>query len=177
MIGATVRRLFIVFTGAAALYYGFCNVEAVAAVTGQNAVKVTKPQPVKWFAVAERVSPTKAKVTVKAIIQDGWHIYGFDMPDGGPMATGIEFSLPKGVKPDGKLKPSRQASRKFDVLFDSEVEFWTGKEIVFTQYLKLEGAKAGDAVGLKCTVSFMGCNDDTCLPPKSVILDVNIPAE
>lgn len=129
--------------------------------------------PVVWKAMAERVTPSKAVITLVAVINEGWHLYGFRMPDYGPRPTDIKFSLPEGVRLKGKLRPSRKVSRKFDAMFGSEVEFWTGKEVMFTQNLILDTGVG--AVSVKCGISFMGCNDETCLPYRQLSLDINIP--
>ncbi len=161
-----VCAIFVVlFTGALILP------PASGAIGNMQTQDVSKP--IVWSATAERISASEAMIELRADIKEGWHLYGFRMPEDGPMPTDIRFSLPKGVKLIGKLKPSQEVVRRFDDMFDCEVEFWSGKEIVFTQKLAI-GSSTG-SVSVRCEVSYMGCDDNTCLPYRQLSFNVIVP--
>ncbi|MBD5226081.1 MAG: hypothetical protein HDS68_09020 [Bacteroidales bacterium] len=147
---------------------------SVGSIIQVNASKREISKPIVWNATAERTAVTDAVIKLSAEIKDGWHLYGFLMPEDGPKPTDIKFSLPEGVRLAGELNPSIEVSRKFDTMFDSEVEFWGGNEIVFTQNLVIDPG-IGE-VHVMCDISFMGCNDETCLPYRHLSLEIRIPS-
>lgn len=122
------------------------------------------PSPIKWRAFVKMTNETEGTVTLKAIIDEGWHLYGTTLPEGGPKATSIDFSESKGVKFLNNFTPSAKPVEKEDEIFGLKLNWWE-KGVSFTRKFKLTGKKA-DAV-LKGKVMFMGCNDETCLPPKT----------
>ena len=109
-------------------------------------------------------SDKEGVVTVIATIADGWHLYGMKMPETGPKPTQVKFELPAGVELTGKLTVNRGTVRKYDDMFGGELEYWGSGELKFTRHFKI--TKAEGHIPIKCMVSFMGCNDETCLPPQ-----------
>ena len=58
---------------------------------------------------AQFTAPTADKpahLFITATIQPGWHIYSITQPPGGPLATKIEVTPPKGVRIAGPFQPS-----------------------------------------------------------------------
>ena len=109
------------------------------------------------------------RATLKADIDSGWHLYALDQPPGGPVATTIKtpegspFSIGKKIDfPSPQTKPDpnfivdgKPLETKF---FIDHVEFG-----VVVQALQ---DVAADSVAID--VRFQLCNDQFCLPPKTV---------
>ena len=50
-------------------------------------------KPVKWQFYTEKISDSEVNLVFKATIDDGWHIYGMDIPEGGPISTSFWRSM------------------------------------------------------------------------------------
>jgi thiol:disulfide interchange protein DsbD len=48
-------------------------------------------EPIKWSTELKKTSETSANVIIRATIEDGWHLYGLNIPKDGPRATTIVF--------------------------------------------------------------------------------------
>ncbi len=127
--------------------------------------------PVRWHASVEMTSPVEGQVRISARLQEGWHLYGTDIPKGGPKATRIDLTSSSGIRLVGEAIPSRQPVRRFDNLFAMELEWWD-KNVEFVQ--KFELTEKGNAKILG-TVSYMSCNDQTCSMPMKESLELAIP--
>ncbi len=125
--------------------------------------------PVKWRVNARMTSSTTGVVTVKATIDDGWHLYSTE-DDAGPKPTKFDLSKSQGVKFTGALKPSVKAKREKDPNF-GDTKFWEGS-VTFTAPFKLTGSRANAKIA--GTVNFMTCNGENCMPPKTVQLNCNV---
>lgn len=77
-------------------------------------------KPVKWSYAANKTSKTQTTLYLKATIDEGWHIYSQNVPEGGPMKTSFNFVTSKAYKPVGKtIEP--KAIVKFEKSFDMNV--------------------------------------------------------
>ncbi len=164
-IGVTVCMIAAMFS-----FFGICVAQTAARSFGISVPSVASP--IGWQAESHMLSATEGVVTVTATLEDGWHLYGMKMPDGGPQPTQIRFEFPAGVEATGKLTVNRTAVRKYDDMFGAELEYWDGAKVTFTRHFKVKNSPDGKQ--LKCVVRFMGCNDETCLPPQTKTLTVKI---
>lgn len=120
------------------------------------------PVPVKWRASAKMVSATEGVVTLKATVQKGWHLYGMDIPSGGPKATAIEFDKTTGIEFTGNITPSVKPVEVHDPQFGIDVTWWESS-VTFTRTFR----KTGDVSSVSGSITYMGCNDQTCTPPRT----------
>lgn len=120
------------------------------------------PQAASCTAKIETTGDDEGVVTLTVTPNAGWHIYGFDIPKGGPKAMKIDFTESTGIELIGKPTVSQQAEKHFDKSFDMEVSYWS-KPVVIKQRFKLSGASSGTIKGY---LQYQGCNDETCAPPK-----------
>ena len=120
-------------------------------------------EPIKWNFKSQNVSTDVVDLQFTATIDQGWHLYGTDLPEGGPIATTFDFNEVVGATLDGKIKADQKPTLKFDPQFDMELN-WYDNRVTFTQRIKLSDSNYR-IVG---NVRFMGCNDATCLPPTPV---------
>lgn len=121
-------------------------------------------RPVKWRSSVTRIDDSTAQVKVVATIDAGWHIYGTDIPEGGPVATEFKVKSVSGGKPKGKVLISdRTLESGYDDTFMMHIE-WYVSRMEFTQNFALVDSLPFDAV---ITVRYMCCNDESCLPPST----------
>ncbi|MDE6300308.1 MAG: protein-disulfide reductase DsbD N-terminal domain-containing protein [Muribaculaceae bacterium] len=119
--------------------------------------------PIRWRMTVKMTSATEGVATLRAVVAPGWHLYGFDLPEDGPRPTAINFDKSEGVVLKGALTPARKPLSVDDPMFGVRLSWWDA-DVTFTQKFKI---KKGTTPRLEATVSYMGCNDQTCLPPKT----------
>ena len=118
-------------------------------------------EPVKWTQELKSTGETTADVILKASIDEGWHLYGLNLPKGGPIATSIVFDKIENAEKVGSIQTPSKLLKAFDANFDMELN-WYANEAVFIQKIKFTDASK---VSIKGYVEFMVCNDESCLPP------------
>lgn len=119
--------------------------------------------PIRWRMTIKMTSPVEGVATLRAIVEPGWHLYAFELPEDGPRPTKISFEKSEGLQLVGQLTPARKPLNVEDPVFGMNLSWWDSN-ITFTQKFKLV---KGKTPRLEATVSYMGCNDQTCLPPKT----------
>lgn len=123
--------------------------------------------PVKWQVTVKMDSADKGTVIFKARLLPGWHLYGMNLPEGGPKATAIDMGASSGVEFTSSLKADRAPIKVHDSMFDLDLTWWNS-DIAFRRTFKV--TKPGDA-RIAGKISFMSCNDETCSPPKTQAFD------
>lgn len=120
---------------------------------------------IRWRTTVKMSSDTEGILTVRALVSDGWHLYGTKLPKGGPKPTVLDFANCRGIKFTGPFKPSVAPVTKNDPTFGIPLTFWDGN-VAFSRPFKLTGPK--EKTEIIGSITFMGCNDQTCLPPKTI---------
>lgn len=118
-------------------------------------------KPVTWSYVAKKKG-NEATIYIKAVIDNGWHVYSQNIKPGGPTPTAFTFSPSKEYKLVGKTIEPKPIT-KFEKVFDQNVSYFE-KAVVFQQKVKLNKA----TTNVKAKVEFMVCDDSRCLPPDEV---------
>lgn len=116
--------------------------------------------PVKWKSAVKMTDDTHGVVTFTASIDKGWHLYNTKLPDGGPVATSVEWTQKNGVTLDGGLTPSTKPREAHDATFDMTLSWWENG-VTLTQKFTATGSK----FNLKGNIRYMACNDATCSSP------------
>ncbi len=119
--------------------------------------------PIKWSFEHNKLSDSAGEIVLKATIDEGWHLYGTQLPEDGPIATSFVFEQLQDIALDGELVVPAGLVRQNDPNFAMDLN-WYEKEAVFVQKVKY----TGEAPALSGYVNFMACNDETCLPPDEV---------
>lgn len=124
------------------------------------------PNQIDWTATIEGPTDGVATVTVTGTIADGWHIYGFEMPQlepeaGVPDPTSLTLELPSGVTLDGEMVKNGNSSTHFDEFMNLNLPWLTGT-VSFVQKVNVADNAGGDIVG---TVRYMACTEQSCTPP------------
>ncbi len=117
-------------------------------------------EPVKWTFDSKQEG-TEATLIFKAVIDEGWHLYDTNLPDGGPVKTSIQYADSSQFDFVGELVKDPQPIEVFDKTFNMKLSYFS-HQVVFTQKIKL---KNSDKTDLKGVIEFMSCNDETCTPP------------
>ena len=119
-------------------------------------------EPITWTVTGNAKNDTLFEVVFNAKIEKGWHLYATELPQGGPVATQFHFDRLQDAALQGDILASRAAEKSFDENFQMQLQ-WYEKEVSFTQLVKVQ-----DGFVIAGNVEFMGCNDNTCLPPSHV---------
>ncbi len=104
------------------------------------------------------------KAKLKAEIEEGWHLYAVEQPEGGPFPTKITTADDAEFKIDGNIE-SPKPIIKLDPNFQIETKYFE-KQAEFN--LPLKAVNEANADDLAVNVRFQVCNDTVCLPPKTV---------
>lgn len=113
------------------------------------------------------VAPGAAfRVQLVATMGEGWHLYSTTQPPGGPIATRITVSKGQIVTLDGKIEaPAPQVS--FDQNFGMDTELFEG-EVTFVLPLRVAADATPGPHTIAVETYFQACNDQVCLPPRTV---------
>jgi thiol:disulfide interchange protein len=132
-------------------------------------VKAQVYNPVKWKTSVEKISSTEYELQIKAIIENGWHLYSQRIPVDGPNPTHFTFLGNAAYKLVGGVIEERGKTIN-DPVFKMQIKFFE-KETTFKQLIKVIAAKPFQ---VKAELEFMACNDENCLPPTYEDLQFNV---
>ncbi len=125
--------------------------------------------PVKWSFSSKKVGAGIYELQMKAVIDEGWHMYAQQVPENTVEPTVITFSKNPLLVVDGKVKENGRLLRLFEKNFNATLPYYE-KEVSFVQRVNVKGSVKTKMKGM---VRFMVCDDHQCLPPKEV--EFNIP--
>lgn len=126
---------------------------------------------VKWTHSVKMTSATEGVVTLTAKVDKGWHVYGLDIPKGGPKPTSFNFDKSTGIATVGAVKFTPKPTKKHDKAFDMDLTWWANK-VTFTQKFKVTDSRTAK---IAVTVRYMACNDTNCMPPKRETFEIAVP--
>ncbi len=115
---------------------------------------------IQWQKEVKQVSDSEFDVLFTATIGDGWHLYGTEIPEGGPQKTELNFDKLEGVELVGSLKATSEAITRYDDMFEMTITYFEHKAN-FVQRFKITKPN----YQLEAYVRYMICNDGQCLPP------------
>lgn len=136
-------------------------------IAGTLSLKAQTMDPVTWSYAVKEVTQTEAVITVKATIDDQWHIYSMELPANNPMATSISYTPSRQYQLIGKTTESNLMST--DQTTDLHLSYFE-HYAVFEQRIKL---KAKD-VTIKETITFLAENDKVTLAPRTIELTIPV---
>ncbi len=110
-----------------------------------------------------------SSIELEATIQKNWVIYSQHTPPDGPIPLEIEFEKEEGVEFVGKIQELDEPIKELSKMFDMEVIKFKDSAS-FSQAIKL----SSDSAVIKGSVTFMTCDNEKCLPPKTVPFEVKI---
>lgn len=132
-------------------------------------INAQNDNPVSWdFEVSEEPNVMGMyEITFTATIEEKWHMYSQNLPspDDGPLPTIFTFDYKEGFDIVGNVVEETQPHAVFDDVFEVQVNYFDGKA-VFKQLVGLTDKT--NRVTINGIVSYMVCNESTCLPPNDV---------
>lgn len=143
------------------------------ALVAVMAVQAQAPSPVRWRATASMTSARAGVITLRALVDEGWHFWAMNQAEEGPIGLTITYTDMQGIRTQGAVKTSVKAREAEDKTFGCRVSYYDGN-VTFTQPFKIEGR--GTDRSVKVTVRYQTCKDDACMPPKTQTFNLRIPA-
>lgn len=125
-------------------------------VAGQALAQMDDP--VQWSATTKRIDASKFEVVITARIDEGWHLYSTNLPEGGPLPTNFIFEKPEGYKLVGNIKEVSKSKTEHDEIFNLDLSYFEG-EAVFSQLIEVDT----DEAPINITVEFQACYADKCI--------------
>jgi len=125
--------------------------------------------PVSWTFSSKKIGEGQYELQMTANIQDGWHLYAQTQPsDAIAQPTSFNFNKNPLVSLDGKVKEVGKLQKfKDDKAGISANQY--SHQVTFVQRVKVKGKARTNVTG---KVEFQTCNDEKCLPPKTVNLSI-----
>lgn len=125
--------------------------------------------PISWTFTAKKLSDKAYELHITASIQNGWHLYSQSQPDDAiAEPTLVSFNKNPLLTLEGKIKEEGKLEKFHDAKLDISANQYSAK-VNFVQVVKL---KAKAKTKLSGSVRFQTCNDEKCLPPKTVTFNV-----
>lgn len=129
----------------------------------------SQSDPVTWKAEFIKKNSTEGTIKITGILSKGWHTYSTKTSGDGPVPTSFTFQ----PAPFYELKNSMREEgvhEEYVPAFDAKLMVFSGKA-VFLQDIQLK-KKGKNTVCIR--IEYMSCNDQMCLPPKTIDLQVKI---
>ena len=117
-------------------------------------------EPVKVEASLEKVAEDRVELVFLMKIEEGWHVYGTEKVENGPTATALNMERLQGAELVGELKYVGEPVRKFDEVFELDVEYFEG-DVEFRQEVKL----TEEDYCIEGYLEYSACNNQSCMPP------------
>lgn len=126
-------------------------------------------EPVTWSFRSEKTAENTYDIVMTATIDQNWHLYAIDIPEGGPIATSFTFEEPAGYALEGKVVAVDKPEVKFDNSFGMNIGMHSGKA-EFRQKITVNAYPAT----VRGYATFMSCDDKQCLPPRDAEFELVI---
>ena len=122
------------------------------------AVVAQPVEPVFWKTSVEEQGEGVYKITFKASIEQGWHLYDMGPYEiGGPMATAFTFEPASDYSLEGEMTAEGELIKHFDDVYEMEVGYYEGS-VAFSQLVK-----SSEGAVVKVAAEWMSCNDQNCV--------------
>lgn len=126
-------------------------------------------EPIKWRFSVQKISNDQVEIIAEATIDEGWHLYSINLPEGGPIPTSLNLEATENYEVAGEVKEVPKPSTQYDNTFNMELA-WFSKSAKLILPVRL---KSPDVNVIEGYVEFMACDDEQCLPPDRV--DFSLP--
>ena len=129
--------------------------------------------PVQWQCKARKISDKTWEIRLTAQVDEPWHIYSQQTPEGGPLPTKVRFTKNPLLLMQGKLKEEGDMEMYHEEVFDVDVYAYTGK-VTFVQVVKIKAAKGAIKTNLAGSIEYMACTHEQCLAPATYRFTVTL---
>lgn len=125
--------------------------------------------PVTWEFSWENKGEGEYDIVFIATVEDKSHLYGMDIPEGGPIPTTFTFNESPDYELVGNTREMDEGEIVFDQAFEMEIKYFSG-EVEFRQTVR-SGADRFNVIGY---VTYMACDDERCSPPQDEEFNLSI---
>ncbi len=115
--------------------------------------------PVKWTFSVKQLQDNEALLVFDANIEPKWHLYSQFFAEGGPVRMHFTFEESKDYKLIGKVSESPTPKKKFDDIFEIDVQYFENKATL-TQKIKVLSEKN---FAVKGEFEYQLCFEDKCV--------------
>lgn len=127
--------------------------------------------PISWTYSAKKIADKTYEIHMTASIQSGWHLYSQTQPDDAvAMPTGFKLNSNPLLSFEGSIKEIGKMEKFHDAKLAISANQYADK-LDFVQVVKL---KTNAKTTLTGSVEFQTCNDQRCLPPKTVTFSIPV---
>ena len=119
--------------------------------------------PVTFSVTNEETPDGKLLVRFSGQVNAGWHVYGTDIPEGGPTSATLTVEKIKGLKADGALRATGKVKRAEDAMFGMTVSYMEGTAS-FEQAFTITDAQ----YSVEGYLTYGACSESNCMPPSTV---------
>ena len=124
--------------------------------------------PVKWTHTSKQ-SGNELTLTFTAAIERGWHMYGLQLPEGGPQQTEFAYDKLEGAKLHGPVKVVKGSIiSQYDDAFDMKLSYYENNMTVEQKFILTDGE-----YNIEGYITYMSCCDGMCTPPTTYDFKVN----
>jgi thiol:disulfide interchange protein DsbD len=117
-------------------------------------------EPAKWNFSMSEPKDGVAEIVFDVAIDDGWHVYGMNLPPDGPVATKFVFETVQNAELLGDVECGSVLVKKKEPTYNNMELEWYEKSAKFTQKVNVK-----DGYYVSGYVEYMACDDNACLPP------------
>ncbi len=129
--------------------------------------------PVAWETSVEKINDSEFELVISASIEEGWHLYSQNVPEGGPIPTSIKITEDAtNFQLIGKTSEGK-GHEEFDNVFGMNIKYFES-QAVFKQKIRL---LSSDKIKIAGIIEFMVCDDTNCLPPTEIDLSFELQGE
>jgi thiol:disulfide interchange protein DsbD len=127
--------------------------------------------PVSWSFTSKKIADKTYEIHLTATMQAGWHLYSQVQPDDAiAIPTGFKLNSNPLLNLEGKIKEVGKMEKFHDKKLEVSANQYSGK-VDFVQVVKL---KANAKTNLTGSVEYQTCDDEKCLPPRTVNFTIPI---
>lgn len=142
---------------------------ALAAVLLAVSVSAQNLSPVTWTFSSKKINDKEYELQMTATIQQGWHLYSQTQPsDAIAQPTSFAFNKNPLVEFSGPVKEVGKMEKYTDKTLGVSAHQYSNR-VVFVQRVKLKGKAKTNVTG---KLEYQTCNDEKCLPPKTVNVSI-----
>ncbi len=121
-------------------------------------------EPAKWESKIVDLGNNEFELQAIATIEDHWHVYSGQLPKGdGPVPTTFTVLDSNDIEFIGSTVETGEIEEEFDQNFDMNLTYYSNT-VTFSQKIKLKDPNKT----INGVISFMVCNDMTCIPPEDI---------
>ena len=115
--------------------------------------------PVEWDSEVKQISDNEYQLVINAYIQEHWHLYSQELPEGGALPTVFKFeNAGNEYELIGKTSESESVT-EYDNVFEMDLTYFSNSA-TFTQNIKVTDSSLGS---ISAKVEYQACDDKACI--------------